>query len=190
MALADDAERFTLDLRRPMPAPPALAARRGTAFHAWVEEHYSRASFVDVDELPGSADDAATDQNLHALRECFLASEWADRVPVEVETSVETVVDGIAVRGRIDAVFEEVGTDGQPGWVVVDWKTGSPATAARERARALQLAAYRLAWARVRGVPEHRVRGAFFHAATGETVWPELPGADEISRVLAAARPA
>ena len=44
------------------------------------------------------------------------------------------------------------------------------------------------AWARVRGVPVERVRGAFFHAATGETVWPELPGADEITAVLGAAR--
>jgi len=189
VALAEDAERFTLDLRRPMPTPPALAARRGTAFHAWVEEHYSRAAFVDVDDLPGSADDGAGLADLAALQERFLASEWADRSPVEVETSVETVVDGIAVRGRIDAVFEEVGDDGKPGWVVVDWKTGAPASGARARARALQLSAYRLAWARVRGVPVQRVRGAFFHAATGETVWPDLPGADEITRVLQAARP-
>ena len=189
VALAEDAERFTLDLRRPMPTPPALAARRGTAFHAWVEEHYSRAAFVDVDALPGSADDDATDTDLATLRARFLASEWADRTPVEVETSVETVVDGIAVRGRIDAVFEEVTADGEAGWVVVDWKTGAPASGARAAARALQLSAYRLAWARVRGVPEHRVRGAFFHAATGETVWPELPGAQEITRVLGAARP-
>ena len=189
VALAEDAERFTLDLRRPMPAPPALAARRGTAFHAWVEEHYERAAFVDVDDLPGSADDDATDTDLATLRASFLASEWADRAPVEVETSVETVVDGIAVRGRIDAVFQEALPDGEPGWVVVDWKTGAPPSGARAAARALQLSAYRLAWARVRGVPEHRVRGAFFHAATGETVWPELPGADEITRVLGAARP-
>ncbi len=189
VALAEDAERFTLDLRRPMPTPPALAARRGTAFHAWVEEHYSRAAFVDVGDLPGSADDDATDTDLATLQARFLASEWADRTPVEVETSVETVVDGIAVRGRIDAVFEEVTSDGETGWVVVDWKTGAPAGGARAAARALQLSAYRLAWARVRGVPERRVRGAFFHAATGETVWPELPGAQEITRVLAAARP-
>jgi DNA helicase II / ATP-dependent DNA helicase PcrA len=189
VALAEDAERFTLDLRRPMPVAPAPATRRGTAFHAWVEEHYSRAAFVDLDELPGSADDHAGDSDLGALRAAFLASEWADRTPVEVETSVETVVDGIAVRGRIDAVFEEVAADGEPGWVVVDWKTGAPASGPRAAARALQLSAYRLAWARLRGVPEHRVRGAFFHAATGETLWPELPGADEISAVLGAARP-
>ena len=132
VALAEDAERFTLDLRRPMPTPPALAARRGTAFHAWVEEHDSRAAFVDLDDLPGSADDDATDTDLATLRASFRASEWADRTPVEVETSVETVVDGIAVRGRIDAVFEEVTADGETGWVVVDWKTGG---AARGRAR-------------------------------------------------------
>ena len=189
VALAEDADRFTVDLRRPMPVPPAIAARRGTSFHAWVEEHYSRAAFVDVDELPGSADDTAGDSDLGALREAFLASEWADRAPVEVETSVETVVDGIAVRGRIDAVFEEVAVDGTTGWVVVDWKTGVPPSGARAAARALQLGAYRLAWARVRGVPESRVRGAFFHAATGDTVWPELPGPEEIIRVLRAARP-
>ncbi len=190
VALAEDPERFTLDLRRPMPAPPALAARRGTAFHAWVEEHYSRAAFVDVDELPGSADEDAADRDLGELRAAFLASEWAGRTPVEVETSVETVIDGIAVRGRIDAVFEESGPDGPPSWVVVDWKTGPPPSGARAAARSLQLSAYRLAWARVRGVPEHRVRGAFFHAATGETVWPELPAAAEVTRVLRAARPA
>jgi len=189
VALAEDAERFTLDLRRPMPTPPAPATRRGTAFHAWVEEHYARAAFVDVDELPGSADDDAGDTDLGSLRAAFLASEWADRTPVEVETSVETVVDGIAVRGRIDAVFEEVAADGERGWVVVDWKTGAPASGARAAARTLQLSAYRLAWARLRDVPEHRVRGAFFHAATGETLWPELPGTDQITAVLAAARP-
>jgi DNA helicase-2/ATP-dependent DNA helicase PcrA len=189
VALAEDAERFTLDLRRPMPTPPALSARRGTAFHAWVEEHYARAAFVDVLELPGSADDGAGDDDLAALRASFAASEWADRSPLEVETSVETVIDGVAVRGRIDAVFEETGPDGEPSWVVVDWKTGAPPSGARARARTLQLAAYRVAWARVRGVPVERVRGAFFHAATGETLWPPLPGVEEITRVLRAARP-
>ncbi|WP_240918101.1 PD-(D/E)XK nuclease family protein [Phycicoccus sp. HDW14] len=188
VALAEDAEAFTSRLRRPMPQPPALAARRGTAFHAWVEEHFARAAIVDVDALPGSADDDPGEGDLEALRAAFLASPWAAMTPAEVETSVETVIDGIAVRGRIDAVFEERDAGGEPVWTVVDWKTGHPATGERARARALQLAAYRLAWARLRGVEPERVRGAFFHAATGETTWPELPGEDEVSRVLGAAR--
>jgi DNA helicase-2/ATP-dependent DNA helicase PcrA len=188
VALAEDPETFTAALRRPMPSPPALAARRGTAFHAWVEQHYARAAIVDVDELPGSADEEAADTDLDALRAAFEASEWAGRTPVEVETSVETVLDGIAVRGRIDAVFEETGPHGEPTWVVVDWKTGRPATGSRAAARALQLGTYRLAWARLRGVDPDRVRAAFFHAATGETLWPDLPDEDAISRVLAVAR--
>ena len=189
VSLADDPDGFTASLRRPMPAPPALAARRGTAFHAWVEEHYARAAIVDVDALPGSADEDAGAEDLDRLRSAFLASEWAGRTPSEVETSVETVVDGIAVRGRVDAVFEDTDDQGELVWTVVDWKTGPPPTGRRAEIRALQLAAYRLAWARLRGVSEDRVRGAFFHAATGETVWPDLPDAQEISRALAAARP-
>ena len=31
-----------MTLRRPMPGPPALAARQGTAFHAWVEQQRHR----------------------------------------------------------------------------------------------------------------------------------------------------
>jgi DNA helicase-2/ATP-dependent DNA helicase PcrA len=188
VSLAEDPEAFTSRLRRPMPQPPALAARRGTAFHAWVEEHFARAAIVDVDALPGSADEDADGADLATLRAAFLASPWAAMTPAEVETSVETVLDGIAVRGRIDAVFEERGEDGEPLWTVVDWKTGAPATGERGRARALQLGAYRLAWARLRGVDPERVRGAFCHAATGETIWPELPGEEEVSRVLGAAR--
>ena len=57
VALARDPEAFALRLRRPMPEPPALAARQGTAFHAWVEEHFSRAAIVDLFDLPGSADE-------------------------------------------------------------------------------------------------------------------------------------
>ena len=93
------------------------------------------------------------------------------------------------MRGRIDAVFEEAGDDGQPSWFVVDWKTGAAPSGSRASARTLQLAAYRIAWARVRGVPVERVRGAFFHAATGETTWPDLPGVEGITAVLRAARP-
>ena len=55
------------------------------------------------------------------MRSNFLESEWAERIPEEIELSIETVIDGIAVRGRIDAVFPR--DDG--GWTVVDWKTGA-----------------------------------------------------------------
>ena len=42
-------------LRRPLPAKPAPLARRGTAFHAWLERRWSAQALLDVDELPGAA---------------------------------------------------------------------------------------------------------------------------------------
>ena len=182
VALAADPQRFARELRRPMPAPPATAARAGTAFHTWVEEHYKRASIVDIDELPGSADeDAAPDSDLPQLKANFLASEWAARTPHEIEIAIETVVDGIALRGRVDAVFAR--PDG--GYTVVDWKTGAKPTGQDARTRALQLGAYALAYARLRGVPPEMVDAAFFYVGSGETIWPELPDLAELTAPLA-----
>jgi DNA helicase-2/ATP-dependent DNA helicase PcrA len=183
VALASDPQRFAANLRRPMPEAPALAARRGTAFHAWIEQHYARAAMVDVLDLPGSADDDPGDDSLlPVMKEHFLASEWATRVPTEIEIAVETVLDGIAVRGRIDAVFPR--DDG--GFTIVDWKTGAKPTGEAARVRSLQLAAYRVAFARLRGLDLADVDAAFYYAATGETVWPELPDEGELVGLLRA----
>jgi len=172
VALAADPAGLAARLRRPMPEPPSPASRRGTAFHAWLERRFGLAALVDVDELPGAADDAAADDDLAALQAAFLASEWADRTPDQVEVSVETPVAGLAVRGRIDAVFRYPAAEGDR-WDVVDWKTGAPpASAASARAVAVQLAVYRLAWARLTGVEVDRVGAAFFYAANGQTVRP------------------
>jgi len=182
VALAQDPDRFASALRRPMPEPPALAARRGTAFHAWVEQHYARAAMVDVMDLPGSADDdPGDDAELPAMKEHFLASEWAGRVPSEIEIAVETVIEGIAVRGRIDAVFPRPGG----GFTVVDWKTGAKPTGEVARVRALQLATYRVAYARLRGLDLDEVDAAFYYAGSGETVWPELPDDAVLGELLA-----
>lgn len=181
VSLAEDEQAYADELRRPMPTPPALAARRGTAFHAWVEQHYRQAAFVDLDELPGSADEGAVAsvENLATLRQGFLGSEWAGRRPVAVEVPVETVLAGVALRGRIDAVFEVDGFE-----VLVDWKTGPVPTGDRAAVRSLQLGVYALAWSRLRGLPRERVKAAFFYAATGETIWPQLPGQSELVAVL------
>ena len=180
VSLARDASAFALDLRRPMPQPPQVAGRRGTTFHAWVEEHYARAGLVDILELPGSADESLGDADLTAMQEHFLASEWADRVPVEVELSLEIVLGGHAVRGRVDAVF----ADDDGGVTVVDWKTGRPPRGGEGAVRAVQLSAYRIAYARWRGIDPQRVRGAFFHAATGETTRPRLLDEHELVTLL------
>lgn len=169
--LAEDPDQFARQLRRPVPQAPSVHARRGTAFHAWVERWYGRAALLDVDALPGADDDSVEGAaELEALQRTFLDSEWAARVPTAVEVDVETPIGGVVVRSRIDAVFPEA--DG--GVVVVDWKTGRPPTdPAALEARELQLAVYRLAWARWRGVPPDSVRAAFYYVGSGETVRPQ-----------------
>ncbi|MCU1432948.1 MAG: UvrD/REP helicase [Actinotalea sp.] len=174
--LAADREQFALQLRRPVPLAPSVHARRGTAFHAWVESYFGAASLLDVESLPGADDETVTeDAELAALRRVFLTTEWAGRTPIAVEVDVETPIGGVVVRSRIDAVFRD--PSGPPGAVVVvDWKTGRPPTDPRVvESRDLQLAVYRLAWARWKGVPLDHVQAAFVHVSTGETIRQTAP---------------
>ena len=181
VSFAGDPQAFARDLRRPMPSPPALAARRGTAFHAWVEQHFARAAFVDFLDLPGSADnDPADDEQLPLMKKLFLASEWAGRSPAAIEIAIETTVAEMAIRGRIDAVFSRPGG----GFTVVDWKTGAKPSGDEARVRAVQLGAYRLAFARLRGLSLDQVDAAFYYAGTGETVFPDLPDDEQLATLL------
>ncbi|TDC32148.1 ATP-dependent helicase [Micromonospora sp. 15K316] len=169
VALRRDPHGLARTLRRPVPTEPNPYARRGTAFHTWLEQRFGADRLLDVDELPGAADaDAAPDEALAELQERFLASEWAERVPVEVEVPFATVIAGVVVRGRMDAVF------GRPGgrYDVVDWKTGAQPTGAAAEAAAVQLAVYRVAWAELAGVPVDRVGAAFHYVRDGVTVRP------------------
>jgi DNA helicase II / ATP-dependent DNA helicase PcrA len=170
VALAADPGALAERLRRPMPEQPSPQARRGSDFHAWLERRFGSAALVDVDELPGAGDDVeeGEGQALAVLQDRFLASEWASRTAEAVEVAVETPIAGVMLRGRIDAVFAR--SDG--GWDVVDWKTGRPPGPDRARALAVQLAVYRIAWARLQDVPVDGVSAAFFYASTGQTVRP------------------
>ncbi|MEO3743734.1 UvrD-helicase domain-containing protein [Plantactinospora sp. B5E13] len=169
VGLRRDPAALARSLRRPMPARPEPHARRGTAFHAWLEQRYGADRLLDIDELPGAEDaEAAPDEVLADLQERFLASEWADRTPVEVEVPFATVIGGLLVRGRMDAVFAAPGGR----YDVVDWKTGRQPSGAEADAAAVQLAAYRLAWAELAGVPVDRVRAAFHYVRENVTVRP------------------
>jgi DNA helicase-2/ATP-dependent DNA helicase PcrA len=168
--LRGDPAELARSLRRPLPRKPAPLARRGTRFHLWLEARWGQQRLLDVDELPGAADDTAEpDADLVALQEAFDASEWATRVPAEVELPFDLVVDGLLLRGRCDAVF----TDAPDGLVdVVDWKTGPPRTGPDATAAAVQLAVYRLAWHHLTGQPLDRIRASFHHVAANVTVRP------------------
>ncbi|WP_240687025.1 ATP-dependent helicase [Amycolatopsis suaedae] len=181
--LAADPEALAARLRRPLPAPPNMFARRGTAFHGWLERRFGADRLLDFDDLPGAADtDPADDTELTRLQEAFELSEWATRNPHDVEVPFSTDVGGVTVRGRMDAVF----ADPDGGWTVVDWKTGAVPDADRLPALSVQLAAYRLAWSALAGVPLERVRAAFHYVRHNHTVAPvNLLDADGLRALLA-----
>ncbi|WP_306796417.1 UvrD-helicase domain-containing protein [Nocardia sp. XZ_19_369] len=188
-----DPAKLAARLRRPLPFPPSPLARRGTAFHAWVQRWFGSTRLLGLDELPGAADstaaDAGVDDELTAMQDAFLNSSWANRSPIDVEVPFETSLAGTVIRGRMDAVFAEPGG----GWIVVDWKTGAEPTPAEEPAVAMQLAVYRLAWARLmasrEGRPEQemleRISAAFHYVRTGRTIAPTaLAGPDELAELI------
>ncbi|MFT3900723.1 MAG: UvrD-helicase domain-containing protein [Gordonia sp. (in: high G+C Gram-positive bacteria)] len=186
--LDTDEASFAQRLRRPVPFKPNPMARRGTAFHAWVERRFGATRLLDIDELPGAADDTATpDEDLAALIARFESSRWANRTPVEVEVPFETVIGGAVIRGRADAVFaDEPGPDGEPRWIVVDWKTGAVPEPAKRASLNIQLAAYRIAWAKLAGARLDQVRAAFHYVRSDYTLEPDdLPDAAALAALLA-----
>lgn len=180
--LAQDPAELARRLRRPVPHAPTPQARRGTAFHAWLERYFGGEPLLDISELPGASDrGAADDAEFDRLREAFLASEWAGRVPRTVELPFATTIAGVAVRGRIDAVF----ADDDGGFTVVDWKTGRPPPPDRLDAATVQLAVYRIAAAELLGVPVERVRAAFVHVLVDRTVAPvNIWSADQLAALV------
>ena len=177
VSLARDPAELARQVRRPMPRPPARQARKGTAFHQWLEQRYGQQRLIDDADLfelgEPDADESAAGppgEDLSQLRARFERSEWADRWPQAVEVPFETLVGDRLVRGRIDAVFADAP---EGGYDVVDWKTGRPPASDAERhAVSVQLAAYRLAWAALAGVPVSQVRAAFHYVTNGVTVRP------------------
>ncbi|MGB5953083.1 MAG: PD-(D/E)XK nuclease family protein, partial [Ornithinimicrobium sp.] len=204
--LSRNRDGFLRRLRRPLPQPPSEAAEVGTGLHAWIEQHYARPTLWDhvggealevttpaTYEAVADSRDSDTPENLaeytvesgelEQMQRRFLSSSWADQRPVAIELAVTTHLAGRTIRGRIDAVFKR--SDG--GYTVVDWKSGQRPGERELAHRAMQLEVYRMAYARLHKVPTSMVDGAFYFAATGETVWPELAmGTDFEAKIEAA----
>ena len=184
--LRRDPAALARELRRPLPQEPVAIRRRGTRFHLWLEQRWGQQRLLDIEELPGSADDTAVpDTDLTALQDAFRKSPWWHRTPAELEVPFDLSLGPLVLRGRIDAVF----TDSPDGLVdVIDWKTGAPPRAAdanEQAARAVQLAAYRLAWHGLSGTPLDRIRAGFHYVGSGVTTAPvDLLGESELTALV------
>ena len=184
--LKKDPEAMALNIRRPVPNHIDKYARRGTEFHLWIENYFKSSALLSDDALypSGPVDEMTEDFPLNELKEKWMASEWAKdgRTPVEggVEVPFETVVGGVLLRGRIDAVYK----DGDM-YTVVDWKTGKVKSGDDLEVAAIQLAMYRLAYSKLTGIPIEKISGAFHYVGYNETVRPaDLLSAQELERII------
>ncbi len=140
---------------------------------------------------------------LLALQATFERSAWATRTPIDVERELHLPFEGRILICKIDAVYS---TDpdfdpvrdgsGGPGAArrprsveIVDWKTGkAPRDDADRAAKELQLALYRLAYARWAGLPLEAVTAAFYFVVDDAELRPEsLPDEDELRALWNAA---
>jgi DNA helicase-2/ATP-dependent DNA helicase PcrA len=160
IALHEDPAELARTIRRPMPRAMDEYSHRGTAFHLWIENHFNAKTLFDDEDF-----DLLTpfeeDQKLEDLKAKWLASDWAKLQPHAVEVPFETVIAGVLVRGRIDAVYQT-----SDGYEVVDWKTGSKTLG---ESSAVQLAVYRLAWAKLQGISVEQVAAAFYYVPINKT---------------------
>ena len=164
VALHEDPAELALNIRRPMPRGQDQYSRRGTAFHLWVERQFTDAATLFGDEYLDYLDPLDDDSKLEDLKAAWLKSKFANRTPARVEVPFETTIGGVLIRGRIDAIY----ADGD-GFQVVDWKTGSKQLG---KSAQVQLAMYRLAWAKLSGCDISKISAAFHYVPTGITDQP------------------
>lgn len=138
------------------------------------------------------------DASVQRLWERFANSEWGSDEWKEriwaVEYPVETHIEGVSLRGRIDAVFRTEDEDGER-WVLVDWKSGSRPKMATMQSRRFQLGLYRIAFSRIMGVDPERISTVFVYLGGKGVaeVWDHqirggLPTEAQLAKVIREAR--
>jgi len=165
LQLKTNPEELAKNIRRPMPRHTDPYAQRGTEFHLWIERHFEKQTLFDDDFLDPMA---IPDYSLKELQDKWLASMWADKTPIAVEEGFETVISGVVLRGRIDAVYRE-----GDQYEVIDWKTGRVKVGEELEDSSIQLAMYRLAYSKLHQIPIENIRAAFHYVADNKTVYRE-----------------
>ena len=173
--------------------PGSVAASTAPADPADLQEQ-DQFTFEDAFEESESELDASVQR----LWERFATSEWGsdewkDRIWA-VEYPVETHIEGVSLRGRIDAVFRTEDEDGER-WVLVDWKSGSRPKMATMQSRRFQLGLYRIAFSRIMGVDPERISTVFVYLGGKGVaeVWDHqirggLPTEAQLAKVIREAR--
>ncbi len=108
---------------RPLPRFAGPSARIGSEIHRWIEmKSRGQATLLEVDDEPDVTVEelAGSPGKLDDLRQAFVRSRFGDKVPLYAERPFLLPIEGITIKGRIDAIY---GLPDGP-WEVVDYKTG------------------------------------------------------------------
>ena len=154
-----------------MPEQPYKQTMAGTLFHAWVEQRFGVLSNSDeIDAIEVAAEDEATTKTLEELRAMFEGSRFSKMKPFSIESEIQVTIKGNTFICKLDAVFET-----ETGYEIVDWKTGKPPVGEKEIAeRALQLALYRMAFARLHQVDPELIEVCLYYVADDLEIKPEV----------------
>jgi DNA helicase-2/ATP-dependent DNA helicase PcrA len=100
-----------------------------------------------------------------------------------VEIEIHVVLAGQVVVCKLDAVYRA--DDGVHDYQIVDWKTGkAPRDADDLERKQLQLALYRLAFARWKGIAPEKIDTVFYFVADDAVIRPERLYSEEELRSL------
>ncbi len=181
-------------IRRPVPRAPAPWARRGTRFHTWLEQRWNAQTLLDVDELPGAADETAEDRTSTSCARRSSAASGPTRTPAQVEVPFEMALGESGSAGRCCAGGWTPCSGGRGRLVRRRLEDRTPTDRCRRRGRGR--AARRLppglgAPVRPPGRRDlHRVRAAFHYVRSDETVEPaHLLDADGLRALIAGGAP-
>jgi DNA helicase-2/ATP-dependent DNA helicase PcrA len=172
-------KRFYWTAVRPLPRFSGPAARIGTEVHRWIERRSSgQGQLLELDDAPDLTAEELSGQpgKVDRLRQAFLASRFAGKVPLFAERAFLLRMEGFAVSGRIDAVF---GESVDAPWEIVDWKTGRR-PAADDPLAGLQLELYGLACIEVWGKRAEDLTLTYLYLADGEEVTHPMRDPDEV----------
>lgn len=155
---------------RPLPEKPYKQTMAGTLFHSWVEQRFGVLGNSDeLDAVEISREDESTQKTLEELREIFEGSRFAKMTPHSIESEIQVTIKGNTFICKLDAVFKT-----ENGFEIVDWKTGVPPVGDKEIAeRALQLALYRMAFARIHKVDPSLIEVCLYYVADNLEIKPE-----------------
>jgi DNA helicase-2/ATP-dependent DNA helicase PcrA len=163
---------------RPLPRFAGPRARIGTEIHKWIEmRSRGQATLIEVEDEPDVTVEelAEAPGKIQELRESFQRSRFANMVPLYAERPFLLPVEGVTVKGRIDAIY---GVADGP-WEVVDYKTGRRPPEDDPLARA-QLDLYALACVDVWHKAPAELRLTYLYLAEGAEVSYEVDDLDAV----------